>query len=84
MGSKKPKYMEKRSMWTVSLKGVYQGLRAGKLALGGGDFWQIGGEFLFVRGKGEGEWNVEWAHRMRNTRDHAEVEELKGLLGVVD
>jgi hypothetical protein len=83
LGSKKPKYMENKSMLGVSLKGIYQGLRAGRYVANGGDFWQVGGEFLFVKGNEEkSEWECKWAHRMRTTRDHAEVDELRDLLGV--
>ncbi|KAI9644124.1 hypothetical protein NHQ30_007477 [Ciborinia camelliae] len=80
----------------------------------GGDFQQVGGEFLFepVRmstpiaspadgpnesmhasggilgngdkiGENEGyeEKRVTWCHRMRNTRDHAEIPEIREVLG---
>lgn len=44
--------------------------------LKGGPSWQNGGEWLFEDGE------VKWCHRMRNTMDHAEVEELRELLGI--
>lgn len=44
--------------------------------LRGGDFRQVGGEFLFENGK------VTWCHRMRNTRDHAEIPDLRKHLGL--
>ena len=44
--------------------------------LKGGDFWQVGGEFIIESGE------VTWCRRMRNTRDHAEMPEIKRLLGV--
>lgn len=62
-----------------------QTIKTGWKARGGGDWSQVGGEFLFVKsGKEEGdeEWRCEWAHRMRTTRDHAEIDELKQLLGM--
>lgn len=66
-----------------------QTIRTGWKARGGGDWMQVGGEFLFVklnRVKGSEEggfvWSCEWAHRMRTTRDHAEIGELRGLLGM--
>ena len=62
------------SLPTLVLRSIYQGLAAGKNAIKGGDFKQVGGEFLFEGGK------VVWAHRMRNTRDHAEVDVLRGVL----
>jgi hypothetical protein len=42
-------------------------------AFSGGDYAQNGGEFL-VRNNEEAE--VLWGHRMRNTRDHANVDEI--------
>lgn len=75
----KPKYI-KQSLLGTTVAGIMQGLGSGKNALKGGDFWQIGGEFLFV--KEAEEWKVTWAHRMKNTRDHAEVDELLKVLGV--
>lgn len=59
-----------------SVQSVFQGLGTGKNALKGGDFKQVGGEFLFERGE------CTWAHRMKTTRDHAEVTDLRGLLGL--
>ena len=44
--------------------------------LSGGAPRQVGGEFLFEGGK------VTWCKRMRNTRDHAEIPEVKQLLGL--
>lgn len=69
--------------------------------LSGGDFWQVGGEFIFEstpsplpsqaqdgtekeKGKSRGETKVTWCHRMRNTRDHAEMSEIKSVLGISD
>ena len=46
---------------------------------GAGDMSLNGGEFLFTREGGEGEeWKVDWCHRMRNTRDHTEIERFEG------
>lgn len=81
MGSKKPQYLEKRSTWQTVVDGVTQSLKAGRLILKGGDWQQIGGEFLFVKGEG-GQWGVKWCHRMSTTRDHAEVDELKAIVGL--
>ena len=44
--------------------------------LSGGAPRQVGGEFLFEGGK------VTWCKRMRNTRDHAEIPEVKQHLGL--
>ena len=46
--------------------------------LSGGDFRQVGGEFLFQNGK------VTWCHRMRSTRDHAEFPVIRQQLGLDD
>lgn len=44
--------------------------------LSGGDFRQVGGEFVFENGR------VAWCHRMKNTRDHAEIPEVRKQLGL--
>jgi hypothetical protein len=75
----KPSWM-KESLATVAISGALQGLASGRNMLKGGDFWQIGGEFLFVR-KAE-DWQVTWGHRMKTTRDHADAETLKSALGM--
>lgn len=87
MGKKRPKYMEGSSMFAASMRSVMQGLtwNSGKGGLKGGNFSQNGGEFLFVK-KGGGNaienWGTEFVHRMRNTRDHSEVDELGRVLGM--
>jgi hypothetical protein len=80
MGPKAPEYIKGSSMMGLSWGGVKQYLKTGWKAKDGGDWRQIGGEFLFV-GKENG-LVCQWAHRMRNTRDHAEIGELKGVLGM--
>ncbi|QDS76148.1 hypothetical protein FKW77_007375 [Venturia effusa] len=80
---KEPEYLKGKNMWGLSLGGMMQTIKTGWKARGGGDWMQIGGEFLFVKGGDEdAKWGCEWAHRMRTTRDHAEIAELKGLLGM--
>lgn len=91
----RPEYL-RRSMVTSTLASIVQGIKqipAGR-ALVGGDMQQVGGEFLFepvgelaaspVTPKvgGEEEKKVVWCHRMKNTRDHAEVPELREVLGL--
>ena len=44
--------------------------------LSGGDYRQVGGEFLFQNGK------VTWCHRMKYTRDHAEIPLVRQQLGL--
>ena len=46
--------------------------------LSGGDYRQVGGEFLFQNGK------VTWCHRMKSTRDHAEIPLVRQQLGLDD
>lgn len=74
LGSK-PEYMH-TNMLINSVQSIFQGIGTGKNALKGGDFKQVGGEFMFEDGE------CTWAHRMKTTRGHAEVSELRGLLGL--
>jgi hypothetical protein len=76
LGSK-PEYMHS-NMLINSVQSIFQSLGTGKNALKGGDMKQVGGEFLFEDGK------CTWVHRMRTTRDHAEVSDLRSLLGLDD
>lgn len=46
----------------------------------GGDWKQLGGEFLFVGGDEDTETQVQWCHRMQHTRDHAESDVVKAVL----
>jgi len=41
-----------------------------------GDYKQNGGEYLFEDGE------LKWCHRMKTTSDHAEIKELKEVLGL--
>lgn len=75
LGNKTPEYMQK-SLFSMVFRSFFQELRAGRNMLSGGDFWQVGGEFIFETGE------VSWCHRMKNTRDHAEVSELRERLGL--
>ena len=75
LGPKRPTYMRK-SLFSNGISSIIQGIRSGRGAVKGGDVKQVGGEFLFEDEK------VVWCHRMRNTRDHAEVEELKRIVGL--
>lgn len=75
LGEKKPEYINSgiiggtlSSMWTM--------IKSGTKTMGGGKYSQNGGEWLF------GEGGLEWCHRMQNTRDHAEISEIVGVLGL--
>ena len=74
---KTPEYMQ-RSMLSMAFSSFIQELKSGRNMLSGGDFRQVGGEFLFQNGK------VTWCRRMRNTRDHAEVPIVRQQLGLDD
>ncbi|KAG6053017.1 hypothetical protein E4U17_005130 [Claviceps sp. LM77 group G4] len=91
---KKPGYIKKGFFVNV-LHSVGQALRSipEGLALKSGDQRQVGGEFLFepldkaataaTAAEVEGEEKkLTWCHRMRTTRDHAEISELMEVLGL--
>ena len=77
LGPSRPDYMQ-RSLLSVMASSFLQSIKAGTNIFNGGDYWQVGGEFLFEDGQ------VKWCHRMKNTRDHAEVTELRQRLGLDD
>ncbi|KAL9583546.1 MAG: hypothetical protein Q9212_002637 [Teloschistes hypoglaucus] len=82
LGNKSPQYMQ-YSLPSAVVRAIYQGLRAGRDAFRGGDYFQVGGEFIFEHppsssssssdGKATTTTTVSWCHRMKNTRDHAEA-----------
>jgi hypothetical protein len=112
LGSR-PEY-QRKELWNLMLGGFIQSVKhfKGGKALKGGDYHQVGGEFLFEpidatspspvsspeeeekqlgAKTGEAgmfemgaveEKHVTWCHRMRNTRDHAEIPELREVLGL--
>ncbi|KAF2231711.1 hypothetical protein EV356DRAFT_451504 [Viridothelium virens] len=81
LGKSRPDYIQ-RSILGAAVQSVIQGLRSGRNALKSGDYWQVGGELL-VECEGKGDpGRVTWVHRMRNTRDHAGIGELKKVLGL--
>ena len=75
LGPKAPQYMQ-YSLPSAVIRSIYQGLKTGRGAFKGGDYWQVGGEFIFDDGE------VTWCHRMKNTRDHAEIPEMRRQLGL--
>jgi hypothetical protein len=96
LGNKDPDYIH-HTLVSGMVKSIAQGLRriASGDALQAGDIRQVGGEFLFevVGGdtrltnpkSGNGavtRLEVGWCHRMKNTRDHAELPELRKVLGL--
>lgn len=75
LGKAHPEYMQK-PLWSVMMQSVFQSLASGRKAFKGGDYWQVGGEFIFEKGE------AKWCHRMSNTRDHAEVPQIRKELGL--
>ena len=75
LGDSRPSY-QKKSVFGNTLTSIKQVLSSGSLATKGGEFKQLGGEFLFEDGK------CTWAHIMHNTRDHAEVSEIEKQLKI--
>ncbi|KKY21397.1 putative thioredoxin-like protein [Phaeomoniella chlamydospora] len=98
LGSKDPQYIQ-HSLFAGAMKSIAQGIsRLPKGDIGkAGDLKQVGGEFLFevkatqdaAETKKPGNPSlkavqVTWCHRMRNTRDHAEIPVINDLLIPVD
>ncbi|OCL01168.1 uncharacterized protein K441DRAFT_488081, partial [Cenococcum geophilum 1.58] len=77
LGKKKPDYIQS-NLFATTVQSIAQVLKTGRDGLKGGDFKQVGGEFMFEEEK------VVWCHRMRNTRDHAQVPELRRIIGLDD
>jgi hypothetical protein len=116
----RPEY-QRRGVTLGILQSVVQSIKMlkGGMAFQGGDYQQVGGEFLFEpvdrgtpicspAGEEDGkndenrqlgfgnipsrglkareayseEKKITWCHRMRNTRDHAELPELREILGL--
>lgn len=76
----RPAYIH-TGFWENALRSTWKALASGRAALSSGPPGQNGGEWLFV-GDGEGGARLAWCHRMRNTSDHTEVAELRGVLGI--
>lgn len=96
LGTKDPDYIQ-HSLVSGIVKSVAQGLKriSSGDAMQAGDIRQVGGEFLFEADGGHTQLKnaklgngalqrlqVTWCHRMKNTRDHAELPELKEVLGL--
>ncbi len=106
----RPEY-QRRELIRIMAASFIQSLKSikGGLLLKGGDYHQVGGEFLFepvnlatpigrleeeekqigergvkemLGNEASEEKHVTWCHRMRNTRDHAEIPELREVLGL--
>lgn len=93
LGARAPRYIQ-RSLTGNMLRSVAQGMRRipeGDVLGAGG--WDVnGGEFLFemspkevggLRKMEKDAWSLTWCHRMRNSRDHTELDELLPAIGLV-
>ncbi|KAK8151220.1 AhpC/TSA antioxidant enzyme-domain-containing protein, partial [Phyllosticta citrichinensis] len=76
LGNKKPDYLSRTSLVQSTVEGIFESIKSGRDALHGGNIKQIGGEVLFE------DEQVTWIHRMKNTRDHSEIQELRRVLGL--
>lgn len=74
-GNEAPKYIKKGMVATVT-DSIKNAALSGTAALKGGNPAQNGGEMLFANGE------LVWFKRMRHTQDHAEIDELKEVLGL--
>ncbi|KAK5106395.1 hypothetical protein LTS08_000514 [Lithohypha guttulata] len=83
MGDHNPGYI-RRSLAENMLASIMQGVRRipeGDVR-GAGSWKTNGGEFLFEWQEQAEDWKLMWCHRMRNSRDHTEVEELSRIIGL--
>jgi hypothetical protein len=74
-GDKAPSYV-KKGVAAAVVTGVKNAVTSGANIIQGGNLAQNGGEMLFANG------DLVWFKRMRHTQDHAEVAELKEVLGL--
>ena len=74
-GDKQPEYVKKGAV-AGAMEGITNAVKAGSAALQGGNPAQNGGEMLVANGE------LVWFKRMRHTQDHAEVGELRDVLGM--
>ena len=71
----KPDYQSNKMINIVG-SSLVQVLSSGSGLFKGGSYVQVGGELLFQDGE------LVWCHRMRTTRDHTEIEDLRKILGL--
>ncbi|KAJ9414557.1 hypothetical protein FOXG_16858 [Fusarium oxysporum f. sp. lycopersici 4287] len=76
------KYIPVSSFWNawLSMKNAFWKLLEGYPVWNWGTTNQQGGEYLFV-GEGEDK-KVTWCHRMRNSRDHTDTDDILEVLGL--
>lgn len=73
-GTTTPSYLKKSTLDNI-VSSTWALFTSGHI-LSGGPKAQNGGEWLFQGGE------LRWCHRMRNSSDHTETEELKNILGL--
>ncbi|KAI7218905.1 hypothetical protein KC333_g3282 [Hortaea werneckii] len=78
LGEKKPEYVQS-GLIGGTLSSMGNMIKSGGLIFKGGAYDQNGGEWLFEEGG-----RLVWCHRMRNTRDHAEIAEVEEVLGLTE
>lgn len=74
-GETSPAYI-KKGMVGIVTDSIKNAALSGTAAFKGGNPAQNGGEMLFANGE------LVWFKRMRHTQDHAEIAELKEVLGL--
>lgn len=79
MGNVRPKY-QIRGVVAQALDGIKYGLGHMGEAMKVGKISQLGGELLLETHGGSTQ--VKWAHWMKTTRGHAEIAEVKKVLGL--
>lgn len=78
IGSRRPEYMKDISppAWLAGQVKQVSQVPGFRQKFRGGNPMQVGGEFLWQDGR------VRWCHRMRNYRDHTEMEVLRKVLEI--
>ena len=83
-----PAYMQ-AGLLKLTWRSLVQELRAGRNMFRGGDYSQVGGEFVFESSSGEKDVKrgmegvkVPWCHRMCSTRDHTPIDVTRKQLGL--
>lgn len=77
-----PKYFGGTSYGKMVVESLVEMVGSGRLAWKGGDFSQLGAEFVVLDGKSAEEGNIAYAHYMDTTNDHTEVDELLAAAGL--
>lgn len=90
LGHKSPEYIQ-HSLFIGMLKSIVQGVKripTGDV-LAAGNLNVNGGEFLFIRDGNESSssnnsFSLKWCYKMKNSRDHTEIQQLQKILGLID